>query len=510
MTTRAFWYIIAALAISVSCSLAQWSSVSALSGEDVFSLACKTDGSLFAGTYNDGIYRTTDYGTSWSLVEGQMNGIYEVYSIAFDSSGNVFAGTHQEGLLKSTDNGHGWTQVLGSPLISGDIHAVATTPSGAIIASYYGALYRSTDHGGSWTEVRSGSALYSIACHGANAYSCGTSDGFCYSSDSGATWQWLSGSSGLGSSPYVVAVQPSGYLFVGTGGYGVYLSTDGGSHWTARNNKLTDFHINTLSISVAGTLYVGTPSGVFYSSDSGANWNAANGGLTNLNVLALTFDPHGTIYAGISTGKETGGLWKANTPLPIQLSSFTSVVTGGSITLQWKTVSEINNYGFEIQRSHSSNDGFVTIAGSFVAGNATTIQEHTYRYTISSPPSGTWYYRLKQSDLDGTVSYSDAIAVNAEGVPAQFSLGQNYPNPFNPSTSIGYSLPSAANASIAVYDLLGQKVATLVDGYQEAGNHTAMWDARSFPSGVYCVRMVVADNLAKTLYTATSRIILVK
>jgi hypothetical protein len=70
-------------------------------------------------------------------------------------------------------------------------------------------------------------------------------------------------------------------------------------------------------------------------------------------------------------------------------------------------------------------------------------------------------------------------------MPREFTLGQNYPNPFNPSTKINYQLPVQSYVTLKLFDLLGREVATLVDGIEAPGNHSANWDASGMASGVY-------------------------
>ena len=86
-----------------------------------------------------------------------------------------------------------------------------------------------------------------------------------------------------------------------------------------------------------------------------------------------------------------------------------------------------------------------------------------------------------------------AQAVEEAPLPTEFALRSNYPNPFNPSTIIEFDLPEARPVGLAVYDVVGRRVASLVDGVLAAGRHEVTWDAANLPTGVYFYRIAAGD-----------------
>ena len=194
---------------------------------------------------------------------------------------------------------------------------------------------------------------------------------------------------------------------------------------------------------------------------------------------------NGLTFDGVSTlGQFTIG--STGSPLPVELVSFIGNVKDKKVYLKWSTATEVNNYGFEVQRSIQIDKWDVL---GFVEGHGNSNSQKEYNFIdteISS--SGIYYYRLKQIDNDGAYEFSNQIEVNFN-VPDNFELSQNYPNPFNPSTTISFNLPKSGVVTLRVYNLMGEEVKTLVEGYREAGIYKVNFNAEELASGMYLYRL---------------------
>jgi hypothetical protein len=217
----------------------------------------------------------------------------------------------------------------------------------------------------------------------------------------------------------------------------------------------------------------------------------------NINAMDVTVFVT-TVYTGTNgTSREIQSTWQEGlrrgvTFTPVELVTFTADQTGSDVQLAWRTARETQNAGWHVERRTLESDWQDV---GFVSGAGTTTEEHTYSFVDKAPAPETLYsYRLRQEDLDGTITYSLKAPVFVRGLSDGFALMQNFPNPFNPSTSIEYRLHDAAPVRVEILDVLGRTVSVLVDGVQPAGAHTAMWDAvdasgMQLPSGVYLCRM---------------------
>ncbi len=199
-----------------------------------------------------------------------------------------------------------------------------------------------------------------------------------------------------------------------------------------------------------------------------------------------------------------------NPPLPVELVSFNINTNGNSILLKWETATEVNNYGFEIERALTSSATDINhISGGkegaasniaagwekigFVKGNGNSNSAKKYMFADFNIQRGFWYkYRLKQIDNDGKYFYSSEKIISL-GMPDKFELFQNYPNPFNPTTIISYEIPKSCYVEIKVYNILGCEIITLINEEQPAGKHAINFDGKSLGSGVYFYRLRAGD-----------------
>jgi photosystem II stability/assembly factor-like uncharacterized protein len=257
-------------------------------GGNIYSVAVSpnfsTDSTVFAGTYGDGIYKSTDGGQSWSqvLLVNEVKSI--VFSPNYGSDHTVFAGT-EEGVYKTSDSGDSWTQDSSGP-INMYVFSVAVSPDGsAVFAGTDGnGVYKSVN-GGTWTQINNGLA-----------------------------------------STYVtsIAISPNyatdSTVFAGTYG-GVYRSDDGGQNWIRTNRGLTDTPVFAIALSPNfknasdssdRTVFAGTyGDGVFKSSNSGGSWAQVNSGLANLNIFSVVVSPNYLIDATIFVGTNGNGVYKS-------------------------------------------------------------------------------------------------------------------------------------------------------------------------------------------------------
>jgi hypothetical protein len=178
-------------------------------------------------------------------------------------------------------------------------------------------------------------------------------------------------------------------------------------------------------------------------------------------------------------------------PLPAELGNFTALVSHRDVNLNWKTTSEQNNSGFDIERK--IKDGAWQKIG-FVQGRGNSNSENSYAYQDKNLSKGNYLYRLKQIDFNGVFKYYELSSYVNVGVPVKFELSQNYPNPFNPTTKINFSLPKDSRVTLTIFDISGREVSRLLnDEFKQADYYTMQFNGSNLSSGVYFYRIQAGD-----------------
>ena len=174
--------------------------------------------------------------------------------------------------------------------------------------------------------------------------------------------------------------------------------------------------------------------------------------------------------------------------MPVELVFFRASVQEGKVLLEWRTASEKNCYGFEVQRRANKEAEFETL--TFVKGSGTASTPHSYRYTDQIQREGDYYYRLKQIDTDGRFAFSQIQEIKI--LPVKFRISPSYPNPFTAETAFEITLAKEARCSVKVVDVLGREVKQIFKGKMPPGRHLLQWDGKDLSgrraaSGVYFI-----------------------
>ncbi len=309
---------------------AQWVQVNGLYGGFISALAV-SDSNLFAGTENEGIFRSTDYGASWNSVTTGFPSIIGVDAFAVSDT-DLYAGTTDNGVFLSTNNGASWISLgfidVSSLAVSGENLIIGTNNGVAIL----------TDNGNKWvSDGLINTQVNALAVIGTKFFA-GTATGVFESTDSGATW--VAVDAGLiqhGDTLGVHALTASGMNLFAAAGGGVYRSTNNGASWNVVDTEIpANININSFAVLDSNlfvgsnNLYVGSgEGGVFRSPDNGKSWLVADTGLPTYSNFT-SFAISGT---NLFVGTQSDGL-------------FLSTDNGSS--------SEINKYQFSKQEQCSS------------------------------------------------------------------------------------------------------------------------------------------------------------
>jgi photosystem II stability/assembly factor-like uncharacterized protein len=438
---------------------------------------------IYLSTQNGFLGKSTNLGTTVTWF-GSIGGSW-ITPYFMHPTNNQWIYAANNSILRSTNGGTTYTTIASNVSTSDLINTMdqsSVTPNNMIFAgsgSYTSTpqVKVSTDGGFNWTDVTSnipGAQRYisRVVCHPTNA-----------------------------STMYIVR---SGY----SSGNKIYMTTNLGSSWSNVTGDLPNIPHNDFFVDPANTThyYTANDFGVYRSTNSGTNWLREGVGMPF--VPAIDFDyvfANGIRYLRVATHGRSAFETDLDFIIPVELTHFTAIAKNSNVELKWITATELNNSGFEIQRS-INEEPFGKIA--FVPGHGTTTEVQSYNY-IDEKASGFLRYRLKQIDYDGTFSFSDIVEVQSL-FNLSFELSQNYPNPFNPITNISYTLPKGGRVTLTVYNTIGEVIGTLVNEVQAASRYEAVWDASMQTSGVYFYTLEVAPTDGSEVFKKTNKMILLR
>ncbi len=497
-------------------------------------------GNIFYGGAQDNGHLLYSTGTSWNMVVGGDGG----YAAIDQSNSNIAYEEYTNlQMSKTTDGGSIWfTSTTGLTDAGNSSASLFIAPfsldpeNSSILIAGSNRIWVTFNKASTWTDSSTVlstsnkvSAVTIVNTTSPYLGFAGTTDGKIFKctnitgSPSSETWTDITptGNNGAYVRRIVVDLSNKQHIYACYSGYNndgvtpsrhIYYSSDQGTTWTDDSGDLPDVPVHSLVIDSQNSqvLYIGTETGVYQSTNGGTNWVHTGTGMASYVPVDELVRQTGTnMLFAFTHGRSA---FETATPLPVELSTFTYSVNEGTVELFWKTATEVNNYGFEVERKaitnnqtnvnqSQSDDGWSQIG--FVKGNQTTTTPTQYSFVDPNPTGGNkFFYRIKQIDNNGTYKYSNQIEVQLS--ISKFALQQNFPNPFNPTTTIRYSIPQNSFVNIKVYDIAGKEVATLANDMETQGNHSIEFNASNLASGIYFYRIQCGN------FSDTKKLILLK
>ncbi|MBI1807172.1 MAG: T9SS type A sorting domain-containing protein [Ignavibacteria bacterium] len=384
-----------------------------------------------------------------------------------------------DSIIRSTDRGVHWETLQGRPWGT-DVGELKVDPTNSQIV-YISIIsvgriesndaFMSTDGGRNWRFLFPGSVfpvhVIEIDPSDPKTVYVGVGPAHLFrTTNCGVSWDTLPEPPATYLTSLAIARTNDSILYAGYAGGGVFKSTDRGNSWNelpfitplqAGPKLVVDPRdANIVYATILG--YDTTqPGGVFKSTDGGQTWVEKNDGLRKQDreIFTITINPQNPDDIFIGAGS-----------------------SDSSVSWVFRTTNSGEHW-------FSFSNGFPRVGGGVKSIAIDTANRRMYAGVTS------WFDTQGVYILDSLTTGVNPIG---PGLPQEFVLYQNYPNPFNPSTTIKYSLNSRQYVRLGVFNVLGEEIATLVDGRQEAGEHEVVWNAETIQSGVYFYRLTTEKN----------------
>jgi photosystem II stability/assembly factor-like uncharacterized protein len=398
-----------------------------------------------------GVFKSTDFGDSWFALNNGLNAA-TVLDIHFDNNGILFTASWSNGLSISTDQGGSW-EMINNGVTNVNFYSIISDDGGTLYSGSERGAFRSTNKGENWQSItRPGNGfVFNLKKDKKDRiYALTYGSGIHRTTDKGETWQRIDHNF---NSAYIFGFETDRQdnLYVGgRGGGAIYKSTDDGNTWDKVYEGIPEAVVASISISQNGDIFAAIINeGILKSTDGGLIWEKKNIGLPNTKVRPLNINNEGNIFTAL--------------------------------------------YNEGIYKSVNNGESWIEITGNMSLTEVRKIVSYKNELYLATNES-VW-----KSNPDSLTSVAED-----DVKPKEYFLSQNYPNPFNPSTTIKYSLAEAGRVTLSIYDLLGREVINLIDEEKPAGEYETTWNASSYPSGVYFMRMQAGE------FSETRKVVLMK
>jgi photosystem II stability/assembly factor-like uncharacterized protein len=476
---------------------------------------------LFACTKYDGVMYSSDGGITWNEKNRGLDCL-ETKTLVIDSlSGYLYLGTYYGGIYRSFDYGNSWEKISYNIINANCIGlSINNRDSDSLALTTLDGFYLSSNEAETWNRVNvmlpsKNSRILCAAIDTISNYifiGLGLSQypdygvgGVMRSLDGGISWEVITDSSMNSISSKAIAIsydsEENRRIFLGTD-FGLFYSDDLGVTWQLCQNGIPIMECSGIEVSQADnnivfvSLFDSPNIELFRSVDRGINWirlsNIPQGVWSRF--IVCDHVNRDVVYAdmgvdvGVYKSTDCGDSWNSiNNNLPRDDSFFQ--VAGLAINPLNNQEIYLNSFGYGVYVSYNGgvswspfNNGLPRYCN--ITNIAINAMDTCQLYGASEEFSAWSYTRVPEGVADD-INYT----------PDKFAILTSYPNPFNPTTTISFSLPHSGYVTLNIYSITGQKVATILDTYQQAGEYSIVWDASAYSSGLYLARLEAEDRI---------------